>query len=396
MRRFLFCLVVLVAAVWVGVKIAADPGYVLLAYQQWTLEMPLWLGLMALVVIFMLLYWLVRLVKNVVRLPRKIRFWTARRRARINQRLTRQGLVALSYGKWPEAEKKLIKATTANPIAWVNYLAAARAAYERGDKEKREHYLQQAIKTTKDAEIAVGIEQFQFQYEQQQFEQALAILQRLHQLAPKQNYILRSLIELCARLEDWQAVLNLLPQAQKQNALDAAKLRAMEVQAQVALLNKLVKQDFALSVINQHWEAVSRHLRHDPILLNSYANALANKGEDEYAEKMLRIALNKEWNEQLVYTYGLLKSAKPDVQLTYAEKWLFEHENDPILLLTLGRICLRNQLWGKARSYLESSIALKPQSETYFELARLFEKIADAQLAYTTYKKGLAASFTVL
>lgn len=389
MRRFIFCLIVLVVAVWLGVKIAADPGYVLIAYHNWTAETPVWFALMTLVITFMLIYLLVRLLKNLGRLPRKIRNWTARRRARINQRLTHQGLLALSFGKWVEAEKKLIKATPANAIAWVNYLAAARAAYERGDKDKREYYLQQAIKVSKDAEIAVGIEQFQFQYEQQQFEQALAILQRLHQLAPKQNYILRLLIQLCARIEDWQTVLTLLAQARKQKALSEEKLEILEVQAQTALLTKFAKQEADLAAIKAYWDNIPRLLRKHPTLLHGYATALISKGEQIEAEKLLRIALNKEWNTELVYAYGLLE-AKPDEQLTYAEKWLPAHENDAILLLTLGRICLRNQLWGKARSYLESSIAMQPRAETYFELAKLFEKIADHEHACVTYKEGLA------
>jgi len=337
----------------------------------------------------MLLYLLVRLVKNVSRLPRKIRNWTARRRARINQRLTHQGLIALSYGRWAEAEKKLVKATPANALAWLNYVAAARAAYERDDKEKREFYLQQAVKASKDAEIAVGIEQFQFQYEQQQFEQALAILQRLHQLAPKQNYILRLLIQLCVRLEDWQTVLALLPQARKQNAIVADKLEHIEVCAQAALLNKLSKQEMDLANIKARWEALPRNLRKNANLLKSYANALASRDAAE-AEKLIRNYLAKEWNTELVHVYGLLNYAKSDEQLRHAEKWLPVHENDAVLLLTLGRICLRNQLWGKARSYLESSIAIQPQSEAYFELAKLFEKIADPQQACAIYKEGLA------
>lgn len=390
MRRFIFGLIILAVAVWIGVKIAADPGYVLLAYQQTTVETPLWFALLGLVLLFALLYLFLRLIKNVRRLPNKLRGWMARRRVRINQRLTHQGLLALAIGSWPEAEKKLIKATPKNALAWLNYIAAARAAYERGEKEKREQYLQQAMQANPAAEIAVGIEQFYFEYEQQQFEQALAILQRVYQLAPRQNYVLRLLLRLCVRLEEWQTVLNLLPKARKQKVLAENKLLAIEVQAQAAILHKYFHEDAALQVIERHWENLRSELQHDPKLLNIYANLLVKKGEMAKAEKLIRQHLNKQWHEQLVRTYGLVACKKPDDQLNYAEKWLQAHAHDAILLLTLGRICMRHQLWGKARSYLEASITFAPRAETYYELARLFEKLAEPQLAYNAYQTGLS------
>lgn len=42
MYRFFIFLLVLALSVWVGVKITADPGYMLITWHQLALEMPLW------------------------------------------------------------------------------------------------------------------------------------------------------------------------------------------------------------------------------------------------------------------------------------------------------------------------------------------------------------------
>ena len=49
MKRLIIYLIILVAAVWLGLKIAEDPGYALFAYQRWTVEMPLWLAALGII-----------------------------------------------------------------------------------------------------------------------------------------------------------------------------------------------------------------------------------------------------------------------------------------------------------------------------------------------------------
>jgi len=391
MRRLIILIIALVVAVWIGVKIAEDPGYVLLSYQTWTIEMPLWFTAIALIFSFIILYFLARLLRHVSDLPARLRAWSKRRRERSVQHFTHQGLLALAAGKWTAAEKKLLKAARHNAAAWMNYIGAARAAYEQGDSEKRDRYLQHAVMATTEAEVAVGLEQAQVQIEQQQLEQALATLQRLHQIVPKQNYILRLLLQVCASLKDWQMILELLPKARKQQALPETKLSQLEIQAYQGLLNKLVQQkEVDIETIKEKWQQIPRALRNHDQLLHVYAQILIARKEYEEAEQLIRHYLKRLWSEDLAYDYGLFTTEDPDDQLAYAEKWLPGHENNAALLLTLGRLCLANQLWGKARSYLETSLSIEPRAETYLELAKLAEQLNEKQSAYDAYRKGLA------
>ena len=61
MMRFIFFVVVLIFAVWLGLHIQSDPGYALFSYGHWTIELPLWLTIVILVLLFFLIHWLLRL-----------------------------------------------------------------------------------------------------------------------------------------------------------------------------------------------------------------------------------------------------------------------------------------------------------------------------------------------
>jgi len=72
-----------------------------------------------------------------------------------------------------------------------------------------------------------------------------------------------------------------------------------------------------------------------------------------------------------------------------AEGWLQERPNNPELLLALGRLSLRNQLWGKAREYFEASINLKRKQETAGELCRLYAHLGQHEQSVRLLRQGI-------
>ena len=58
-------------------------------------------------------------------------------------------------------------------------------------------------------------------------------------------------------------------------------------------------------------------------------------------------------------------------------------------MLTSARLCLRNELWGKARSYLETVISIRPTPEAYQEYGRLLNQLGEGEAAADAYRAGL-------
>ena len=72
-----------------------------------------------------------------------------------------------------------------------------------------------------------------------------------------------------------------------------------------------------------------------------------------------------------------------------AEAWLKQHPDDVVLLLTLGRLCAQLELWGKAQSYLDASIAIEPSYTAHLALAQLHERLGNAEAARKNYRESL-------
>ena len=141
--------------------------------------------------------------------------------------------------------------------------------------------------------------------------------------------------------------------------------------------------------ILQEWQKVPKHLRNDLSVLDAYYTNLIRTDQQEKAEKELVAALKSEWRGPLVRLYGLVQGPDGTKQLKRAEGWLAKHGEDPDLLLAAARLCLRNELWGKARSYLETVISLRPTPEAYQEYGRLLNQLGERDAAADAYRAGL-------
>ena len=117
------------------------------------------------------------------------------------------------------------------------------------------------------------------------------------------------------------------------------------------------------------------------------------KCEDyDSAERVILRALKQAWQPALVREYGYLKGQNASRQLSQAEKWLKAHPDDPQLLLCLGRLSARNQVWSKSRLYFESSYRVEHSAEICAELGRLLTSFGESEAANAYFREGLLLS----
>lgn len=363
-----------------------DPGYVVINFRSYVIEMsvPVLAGLMATV---FLLAWL---ILKVLRAPRQLGQAAGRMRSgRAGEKLTR-GMIEIAEGNLARGEKMLARAAGGSEAPLLNYLQAARAAHLMGQGTRRDDWLKQAYEKMPEAANAVLLTQAEFQLDQKQFESALATLRRIEQDSPNHSHALTLLGRIYFQLEDWRHLSELLPRLRKISNLDNQTLvlwstRVAEEELQVAPDE---------SAVDGRWSAVSKELRQSEALLISYYKALARVGADVRVERELAKLLKRRWIPALVDLFGTVTGKDTLKQLKIAEGWLDAHPEDPELLLTTARLCLRNELWGKARSYLESLLALKPTPEAYQELGHLLNHLGEGDKAADAYRQGLSLAAT--
>ncbi len=367
-----------------------EPGFVLLQYGGWSLETSLVIFTVGFLIVLVASYIVLRSTVLLKQAPQRLAAWTSEQRHKRAGRALTRGLITLEEGRWAEAERLLVRHASNSDTPLLHYLAAARAAQKQNESERRDNYLRLAHETTEGADVAVGVVQAELQLATGQKEQALATLQHLREVSPKHPYVLQLLQQLYSDMNQWQSVQEVLPDLRKRHVLAASDMKALSSDAtEGQLQSALAKQDWTLMA--SIWQKLPNKARQTEALLNPYVSGLIQQGDEGLAVKLLEGSLQKQWSDSLVYQFGLLLHGDDLLRrLATAEKWLKGREDNPWLLLSLGRLAQANELWAKSEEYLRSSIDNGARGETYQALAEVLASDGKEELVADMYKQGLA------
>jgi HemY protein len=358
-----------------------DPGYVAISFRGYLVEM----SVPAMILISTSILVGIWFLGKMIMAPRRLGEAAGRFKAgRAGQKLTR-GMIEVAEGNFARGEKLLARAAGSSDSPLFNYLQAARAAHLQGKDERRDEWLKLAYEQTPEATNAVLLTQAEFQLDREQYEQALATLRRIEDHSRDHSHATALLGRLYFRLKDWDQLGELLPRLSKQGRIKADTLHEWMIRVSCEKLTKAADEESISAV----WKTVSKKIKAETEILEAWYSGLMRVGLHEKAEKDITAQLKREWCGPLVRIFGLIEGADASKQLKRAETWLGTRSEDPDLLLAAARLCLRNELWGKARSYLESVISLRPTPEAYSEYGRLLNQLGEADAAADAYRDGL-------
>jgi HemY protein len=382
MKLGLLVIIALVVSAFVANLLLADPGYVVINFRGYLIEMsvPILLALFSLIIVS------VWLILKLFRAPRKLGEAAGRfRTSRAGHRLTR-GVIEVAEGNFAKGERLLTRAADVSDAPLLNYLQAARAAHLLGQDERRDRWLREAYENLPEATNAVLLTQAELQLDQAQYEPALATLRQIKENTPNHSHALALLGKLYYRLEDWAHLSEILPKLRKYGRLDEATITSWSLRVHQEQLETAADGE----AVTAAWKSVPKDQKKDLSLLETYYSSLIRTGLHDKAEKDLAADLRREWRPELVRLFGIVDGSDAPRQLRKAENWLKNHGEDADLLLAAARLCLRNELWGKARSYLETVISIRPTPEAYQEYGRLLNRLGEGDAAADAYRSGLS------
>ncbi len=393
--RYILIFLAIVAAFWLGIYAVDHSSDIVIKYQwnenpmsvtltSTTLLIAGLLSLIGLYVFFSLLKFFFGLRKRLKN--RKI----AKLTTRASQDLT-NGLVQFSEGHWKQSEKILLSNVKYSETPSLNYLVAARSAHMQEAFERRDAYLKTANEQGGDVQTAVSVSQAEMQFSGGQLEQARATLVRLLETAPKHPYAIKLLARIYFKQEDWKNLFTLLPDLNKQGLIKPEDREKYEATALKGIFLTLA-QNSDKQQLQALWKRLPADIKEKPQAVLLYCRALSDAGDTNTSDKLLVASLNKNWDEQLIERYGKIEHQALGTAIKTGEKWLLEHEKSPMLLLTLARLHRKYQLWGKSKSYYNSSLNFSPSAEVYLEFAELLEELGESENAQICYKQGLSYS----
>ncbi|MFB6261168.1 MAG: heme biosynthesis HemY N-terminal domain-containing protein, partial [Thiohalorhabdaceae bacterium] len=341
MRLLLKILLVLAAAAAVVTLFGEGPGYVLIQVGEWTLETTATLGMIVLVLVWATGWELWGVLTAAWRMPTRLAEVRARRRQRRSLELLEKGLLALEGGEAGQAQRDLARGARMADASAAFYLEAARAAHMAGARSEADAYLDQAQQALEKDDPAVTLLRAEIEMGAGRAEHALALLTDLEAQNSDNPRILGWLLGLYRQVEDWDALLRLLPQARKAGVVDREEADHELTTARGQRMEEARLADEGHTV-ERLWKEAGRDERADPRIMGPWVRYLLAHDRAEEAKKALAQGLRRKWHGELVDLNLALPEAKaaPQELLKRLERWRDDHPRDPHLLTVLAQLAI--------------------------------------------------------
>jgi len=371
--RFLFWFLLLaVAAVVVALAIKLNAGYVLLVASPYRIELSLNLLLILLVGGFFGLYFVIRVIARTIQVPRNVRIW--RRQQKLDRARAKQdgAVVALLEGRYGKARQQAQEALAIPGSSGLNTIVAARAALDVRDFEDVEALLNRPDAQASSLAVPRLMLSAESALEQGDAQESLRVLNKLRREAGMHTAALRLELRALQAARRWTDIPPLLDQLVKRKVFDAAQAEHVRVSAQSEQL-KLLAHD--ASGLRDYWGRLGDNVRVHPKIARAAARSFMQLGGEREAADILAQSLEREWDSDLVELYGECQLGDATRQLEQAERWLVSHNQDAVLLRVLGTLCQRQQLWGKAQTYLEASLGVDDTWRAHLALGEMLGRL---------------------
>ena len=386
MRLLIWLLFILGVAVALSLLVGSNDGYVLLVQPPYRIELSLNLMVIMLVVGFTVLYGAVRLVQYTLRLPDNVRRFKQNRRQKKANASLLESLQALAEGRYAKAETAAARALELGENAGLSALIAARAAHKNKRPEKSDFYLAEVERLAPELNVARLLAQAELQLDKRDYAHALQTLLQLEKIEPHHTHALQMQLKAQQRLGNWEQVLQVLAQLEKRGAIEPEHLRQVRLHAHQKMLERRKGHREDLLA---YWKKIPEPDRLQPKLAKLAASNFLAVGDGATAATIVEKCLTNQWDDDLAALYGDCAGSDPRKQLQQAEYWLQSHHGDASLLLSLASLCIRQELWGKAQSYLDASLSVQPSGAAHLIMARLQEHMGNQEEAYRHYRKSL-------
>ncbi len=371
--RFLFWFLLLaVAAVVVALAIKLNAGYALLVAPPYRIELSLNLMFILLVGGFFGLYFLIRIIARTIQVPRTVRIW--RRQQKLDRARAKQdgAVVALLEGRYGKARQQAQEALAIPGSSGLNAIIAARAALDVRDFEDVETLLNRPDAQASSLAVPRLMLSAESALEQGDPRESLRVLDKLRREAGMHTAALRLELRALQAARRWTDVPPLLDQLVKRKVFDADQAEHVRVSAQSEQL-KVLAHDAA--GLRDYWGRLSDAAKVHPKIARAAARSFMQLGGEREAADILAQSVDREWDSDLVELYGECQLGDATRQLEHAERWLVSHNQDAVLLRVLGTLCQRQQLWGKAQTYLEASLGVDNTWRAHLALGEMLGRL---------------------
>lgn len=395
MRIFISLIILFAVAIGLAVTARFNTGNVVLFYPPYRVDLSLNFFLLLGVLLFMFGYATLNALRKARGMPARVAAYRREKREREANRALREALRALFEGRFGHAEKAAQRAMANPENTGLSALIAARAAHRIGHTQRRDQWLAKVQENgeLKTARLMTAIE---LMIDEREAEGALDAARELNATGTRQIHALRLALKANQRAHNWPEVLRLVRLLDKRSALHPMLSRRLREMAYEALL---VEAAHDAESLQRTWSDIPADDRVQPFVAVRAARAFTDRGLHDEARAVIEKSLEAEWDDRLVraYRHAAAADGSPALlaQIERCEQWLQRHPADAELSLTLGVLCLKQKLWGKAQRHLEEALSQAGEApakrDAHLHLARLHEALNQLDAAASHYRESALA-----
>lgn len=392
MRTLFWLLTLATLAIGVALLGRLTDGYVLWVMPPWRAEISLNLFVLLQLAALLAAYLLLRLIVNTLRLPKAVKAFRERRARQRKERVAAEALRSFWEGRYSHAVKtaeavageKPGAGETATAARGIATLTGLKAAHALRDPERIAVWRARAEDLDAAGWRTVRLmAEIRSALDARDFATAQAALDQLGTKERRQIAAQRFALRLAQGKGDWAGMLRLARQLEKHKVLLPEQAQPLRLYAYHGMLDALPDDPAQLVRFWRDMPAADRLVTR---LAQRTAWALAAAGQCAECAQVVEDYLDERWESVLLEPYAACQGGDVLGRIAHCEKWLHEHPQDAGLLLALGRLCMQQQLWGKAQSFLEASLAVTPNCAAHIELARLFDRLERTDEANHHYR----------
>ncbi|NLC24057.1 MAG: heme biosynthesis protein HemY [Oxalobacter sp.] len=396
MRIFLWFFGLFASAVGLAVLVRYNVSNVVIFFPPYRIDFSLNFFLLILFLFLFVMYLIMRAVDTARRLPAQVTEYRRKKRENEGNRALREAIKALFEGRFVQAEKSAVIAQELPENAGNAALIGARAAHSLSQTARRDAFLASLEKdeSFRTARLMTSLE---FLVRDHQTRGALEVLNELNASGTRHVQAQRWALKAQQQAKNWDEVLKLVQSLDKHHAIKpvlADRLR------ELAYADLFVSGSHDAERVRRLWQKVPEADRVRPYIAVRAAKAFTAAGLGDEARDLLATAIQSDFDDRLIRAYreaaaetgteALLK------QIENCETWMQAHPSDPELILTLGALCFKEKLWGKAQNNLDRVIYNQEDRaiarEAHLLLAQLHETLGRTEEAAKHYKASALAA----
>lgn len=370
MKQLLGLLLVVVVAVAVTLMAQGNASKVLIFFGQYRIDMSLNFAVAAILLLFLVLYVMMRAWRASSQLPGKFKEYWMNRKQNALLRANTQGLIALITGDEQGAHKALNQASKTGIETDLSYLIRAMSAMQADRYDVAEEILNQEKAKVGEHSHALVVLRGKVALSKQDFSGALGMLEAMDPLAAKLPQVQRLRMLALMGLGRWQDALVQYRACVAVSALTNGEKNEALMRIYAGLGENAGQDASKMQEVLSNAKPVELE---NVGVLRMLATGLLRTGLITAARTLLETALNQNYNKDLLPVYHQVSVLEPREALPNVERLLAQHPADLRLLELAADVCEREQLWGKAISRFEAVYAKQPSAHVAGKLERLYE-----------------------